>query len=393
VGTAFDVIAILYALFAVGVVVKLWRGGRATFDDHFTPQDRRLAGAATFYLLVPVAVGLHELGHAVATWALGGHVADFHFMLYWGWVLPARDPAFLPWEMAFTAAAGNLVTLAMGFGAVLWTTRRPHNAAWNFVRLELARILLWLTLVIYPAFSLLLSLGESTVGDFAILREQLNVALPHAGDVVMGAYAAVAFGIWRLWQGPWRGRYLALTSPLMDRTRSAQRRVAANPNDVRALVALGRAHLGARRVEEAIALLERAVTAAPRDPEARYLAGMAQLASGQPEEASQHLRVAGLELEAQEEDEAAPSELRFEITLALAGTRLSLRDPDGAILTAEAARMLRPADPRALLVHADALVAAGRQLEAKGKLEAALERARGTFATEIRRRLRALPDP
>lgn len=391
-GTAFDLIAMLYALFAVGVVLKLWRGRRATFDDHFTPHDRRLAGAGTFYLLVPVAVGLHELGHAAATWWLGGHVEDFHFMLYWGWVLPAREPPFVPWEMAFTAAAGNAVTLGMGFGAILWTMRRPLNAAWNYVRLELARILLWLTLAIYPAFSLLLSLGEATVGDFAILREQLNATAPHAGNVAMGAYGAFAFLIWRRWRGPWREHFLSLTSPSHDRLRAAQRRVDADPGDLRALLELGRAHLGRRRVDEAVGHLEQAATLAPHEAEARYLAGMAQLAAGDPEKASEHLRAAGLALEDHEADEAAPSELRFEVTLALAGTRLALRDSEGAVLTAEEARRLRPSDPRVLLVHADALVAAGRGREAKGKLEAALERAQGAMAREIRRRLRALPE-
>jgi tetratricopeptide (TPR) repeat protein len=395
VGTAFDLIAMMYALFAVGVVVKLWRGGGATFDDHFTPTDRRLAGAATFYLLVPVAVALHELGHAVATWALGGHVADFHFMLYWGWVLPAREPAFLPWESAFTAAAGNLVTLAMGFGAILWTIRRPLNAAWNYVRLELARILLWLTLAIYPAFSLALSaFADGPVGDFAILREQLNATLAHAGDVTMGAYGLFALAVWRRWRGPWRERYLTLTSPLHDRLRAAQRRLDADPGDVPALMELGRAHLTERRLDGALANLERAAALAPDEPEVRYLAGMAQLAAGAPRDASEHLRAAGLELEAREGADSSdgPSELQFEVTLALAGTRLALRDAEGAVLTAEGARALRPTDPRALLVHADALVAAGRGTEARSKLEAALGRARGAFAHEIRRRLRSMAE-
>jgi tetratricopeptide (TPR) repeat protein len=391
VATAFDVIAIVYALIAVSVVVKLWRNGRASFDSHFTAQDRRLLGAATFYLLVPIAVALHELGHALATWSVGGHVEDFHFMLYWGWVLPARDPAFEPWEMAYTAAAGNAVTLAMGFGAVLWTARRPHTAAWNFVRLELARILLWLTLAIYPAFSLLLGLAGQPAGDFAILQAALNQEMAHAGDVAMAAYGFFAFAVWRRWRGPWRARYVQLTSPEHDRLRAAEERLARNPHDTRAMLQLGRARLAVGQPHETLQTLSSASALAPDDAEIRYFTGLAHLATGEAERASEHLRAAGLLLEGAEPPDAEPSDLRFEVTLTLAGARLALGDPEGAVITAEACRALRPSDARGLLLHADALVAAGRQEEAKGKLEAALERAGSTLAREIRRRLRALP--
>jgi tetratricopeptide (TPR) repeat protein len=377
----FDIVAIVYGFFAVGVMVQLWRNGRRTFDDQFTAHDRRLAGSATFYLVVPFAVGLHELGHVVATWALGGHIAEWRYMFYWGYVVPERSTPFAPWEDAVTAAAGNLVTLALGFGAIAWTLRQPINAAWNFARLELARILLWLTLAFYPIVSLLFRSF-----DFHIIRQSLNETSPHAGDITMIAYLGFAFLTWRRWRGPWRKRYLMLATPIYDRRQAAERRLEANPDNVEALRELARIHLNADEAEHALPALERALDAGPTDPETRFLTGLTLLRTGHPRKASEHLRLAGTVLE---EDEDR-SDLLFEVTLGLAAARLALSDAEGALLTAETARAQRPADPRVLLLCADALMATGQTDEARSRLEGALPDAEGTFAAEIKRRLRAL---
>ncbi|MFW5875094.1 MAG: tetratricopeptide repeat protein [Myxococcota bacterium] len=389
---------VMYALFAVRVGFRLWRERRPAFDDHFTARDRRLVGAATFYLLVPFAVALHELGHAALTWGLGGHITDWGYLLYGGYVVPAREPPFAPLEHAWIAATGNLVTLAMGFGAVLWATRRPGSAAWNFMRLELGRILLWITLFFYPILSLALSAmgsdsapADKPIGDFAILRVDLNEVAPHLGNAAIGAYAMFALFVWYKWRGPWRARYVWLASPLFDRLRAATRKLEQSPDDVRALMDIGRVFLAGNEAAKAVAVLDRAVELRPHDPEVRYLVGTARLALGQAREASEHLRVAGSHLE--ESSEAGEqAELRYEVTLALAGARLAMGDAEGAVLTAEAAREIKPMEPRSLLVHADALVAAGRASEARGKLEAGLDRAQGALANEIRRRLRTLAE-
>ncbi|MFW6051888.1 MAG: tetratricopeptide repeat protein [Myxococcota bacterium] len=375
---------VMYALFALRVGARLWRERRSAFDDHFTARDRQLVGAAAFYLLVPVAVALHELGHAGVAWALGGRIEEWGYFLYGGYVVPVREPPFAPQESAWIAAAGNVVTLGMGFGAVLWATRRPVNAAWNYMRLELGRILLWINLFFYPLLSLL-----GGIGDFHLLRRDLNTIAPHLGDGVMVGYAGLAFVVWRKWRGPWRAKYAWLASPLFDRLQAASRTLERSPDDVRALMDAGRVFLAGNEPRKAVDALERAASLRPDDPEARYLAGTAHLALGEARRASEHLRAAGTRLEALPEQDRS-SELRYEVTLALAGARLALGDADGAVLTAEAAREVKPLEPRALLVYADALVAAGRGEEARGKLEAALDRAQGELAQEIRRRLQAL---
>jgi tetratricopeptide (TPR) repeat protein len=315
---------------------------------------------------------------------IGGYIADWHFLFYWGYVVPERSTPFTPGEEAFTAAMGNVVSLALGFGAILWTVRQPINAAWNYARLEVARIMLWLTLVIYPAMSLLLR-----AWDFHIIRTQLNEATPYVGDGLMVLYAGFAVWIWRKWQGPWRRKYVWLATPLFDQWRAAEQRIAANPENVEALRELGRLHLSGDDASKALAPLRRALEVHPEEPETHFLTGLAHLRAGEPREASEHLRTAGRVLEEQGPD-PEHDDLYFEITLGLATARLALPDPQGALRTVQEAESQRPRDPRSTLLHADALAAAGRSDDARTHLEQALEGAHGRFASEIKRRLKGL---
>ena len=385
-GTVNNVISLFYAFLAVGVVFRLVRAGRRTFDSVFTNDDRRLAGAAAFYLATPFTVVLHELGHCAATWALGGRITDYHFMIYWGWVMPERFPPFSPVENTVITLAGNLVSLGIGAGLILWTWKQPLNAAWNFARLELARVILGLVLVFYPVLSLLLG-----VGDFYILRAELNSVAPHAGDAVLGVWALMAIGTWWMWRrGPWRTAYIRLTTPLLDSERQAQTRLESRPDDPAALADLARVRLAARDWKGARELLDKAVGLAPRAPQTRFLLGVAWLEGGDPRAAAEQFREAGQLLE---DTPGASGKLKHEIMLGLAQARLALGDAEGAVLTIEAARELEPEDPRGLLMLGDALIAAGRREDARKQLEAGLEHATGALATELRRRIEALPRP
>lgn len=376
-----DVVAVVIGLIAVAIVVQLVRNGRSTFDDRFTPSDRRLAGAAVFYLAVPVALALQVLAHAFVLRALGGEVDVIHFLFFWAEVKAATEPAGSTLATALAALAGIALTLAVAFFAIRWTVRRPVNAAWNFARLELGRVLLWLALVIHPIGSLALG-----IGDFAAIRDGLSAYQQSLGEFFVLAYGTFAVVVFRKWNGSWRHRYVWLATSLYDRLAAAERRVRLAPEDPQALRELGRTYLAADQPVRAERFLGRAAAALPDDPEVQFLAGTASLRARNPHAASEHLRAAGLLLE----EQGGRPDLLFEVTLGLAAARLALADPMGALSTADAARAQRPLDPRAVLVHADALLAVGRGHEAKGRLEALLEDADGPFAAEIKRRLRAI---
>jgi tetratricopeptide (TPR) repeat protein len=204
-------------------------------------------------------------------------------------------------------------------------------------------------------------------GDLALL-----------GWGILGAYA-----FWK-----WRSAHalLLLATPLHDAARLASGALAESPDDPEALRTLGAAQLAAGD-PAALETLAHAHAVAPNDPETELLLGRAHLERGEARTAADHLRHAGLLLEDHpDEDE----DLLFEVTLALSAARIALGDAEGAILTAEAARRADPADPRGLLMIADALVAGGRLDEARSRLEGALGASEGPLRREIERRLAAL---
>lgn len=382
---ALDFVALGYAVLAAGVVVHLVRNGRATFDDELSARDQRLGGAAVFYLAIPLLVGATMLAEVGVGTLLGGHVDGYRYIIFWGAVNVARNPAFGALEESLLAATGLLAPLLVAALSIAWTVWAPRNAARNFVRLELARIALWLWLLVLPAVSLLL--GE---GGITVLRRTLNAVQSLGGDAFVVLWFIGAWRVWMLWRGPWRPVYLRLASPLRDRIVKAERRVADDPDDVEALRQLGRAHLVGDDTDRALLPIEEALARAGDHPETRMLAGVVQLRLGEAKRAADHLRSAGTLLEELSPLSREQTELLFEVTLGLAAARLALDDVEGAVLTAEEAGRQRPRDPRSVLMTADALLAAGRLSEARRGLERALEGASGTFRGEIQRRLRLL---
>src|SRR5687768_17268135 len=147
----FTLISLLYVLIGVRVVYQLARNFRQTFDRHFTHEDRMLVGQAAFFVLLPIAVALHELGHAVAIWLYGGQVLDWGFYGFAGYV--AYDPReFTEAQQIIVAAAGTIVNLLLaGLAlALVFLKRPPMRAAINELLIQFVWISLLNALVVYP---------------------------------------------------------------------------------------------------------------------------------------------------------------------------------------------------------------------------------------------------
>ncbi|MGH2689097.1 MAG: hypothetical protein ACRDKW_09875 [Actinomycetota bacterium] len=272
VDAVFNLIALVYALLAIQVVRRVRAAGTLLFDDEVTTADRRLIFELAFFVLTPPAVALHELGHAAATWLLGGHVEDFWFAFYWGSVLPARIPLFSPGEYAFIAAAGPLVTVLIGAAAIAWAVLRPGRPARNLLLLTFGQLQLIFGMVFYPLISL-----PTGFGDFHILRTDLNDAIPQAGNLVSAAFLLGAFLLMRYRSSAaWKRRLWRLTSSNYAELESAERRLAENPADTQALKDAAYFHLSVDDAAGAIPLLARAVSLTPGDPVLLYNLAVAE---------------------------------------------------------------------------------------------------------------------
>ena len=202
----FVLISLFYALIGLRVVGRLVRGWRETFDRRFTPADRSLVDQAAFFVLVPISVALHELGHAVAIRLLGGRVEGWGYYLFAGYV--GYDPTdFTRPERIAVAAAGTIVNLLLAAGAValVFLRRPPMRAAFNELLLQFTLLSLVNALVVYP----LLDLFSGLNGDW---NQMYRGGVPALSAAIFVAHAGIlGLVVWAWRSERVRSRMAALT--------------------------------------------------------------------------------------------------------------------------------------------------------------------------------------
>jgi len=172
-----DLLIIFIVPLMVATFVDIKRNWSALWDDNVTKQDRELLMRFTIFLLLPIAVFLHELGHALATVSFGGKIAEFHYGILWGYVVP--QGSFSPLEILGIYLAGNLVEVLIGLLALLLTLFVRSPAAVTV----LTYFGLWTigaTLVLYPALSIAGMYGDwSAIYTSPLTSCKLIIAIVH----------------------------------------------------------------------------------------------------------------------------------------------------------------------------------------------------------------------
>lgn len=151
------VFGLLYVFLALQTVVMLRRAGRSIFDDRVTVEDRMLLDRAALFLLIPLAVLVHELGHAAATLQVGGRVLALRWYLFFGYVIPAGD--FTALQDWWISLAGNLVGLLVALLATA-ALALPLPPAWFYLVFSFARLQFFYAVFFYPIFSFLTRWGD-----------------------------------------------------------------------------------------------------------------------------------------------------------------------------------------------------------------------------------------
>jgi hypothetical protein len=190
----FVLLSLFYAVVGVRVVVQLARRWRETFDQRFTPADRMLVDQSAFFVLVPISVALHEFGHAIAIWLLGGQVHGWGYYGFAGYV--GFDPAeFTRPERILIASAGTIVNILLAAGALalVFGHRPPMRAAFNELLLQFTLLSLINALVIYP----LLDLFSGLNGDWSQMYRGGVPALSAAILVIHAGILGLILWAWR----------------------------------------------------------------------------------------------------------------------------------------------------------------------------------------------------
>jgi hypothetical protein len=151
--TALALMGLIMAVISIRTIYQTIRDREKLFDDNFTRADRQHMSVAAFFILVPISVFFHEVGHAVSVWWYGGEVTAFGFFFFFGFVgyTGITDAV----EIFWIALWGNIVSVAMGLGALLLAFLRPMRAAINYLFIMFGIISILISLVFYPMLDLL----------------------------------------------------------------------------------------------------------------------------------------------------------------------------------------------------------------------------------------------
>jgi len=240
---------------ALATLVMVVRSRRTFFDRRFTAADKRLSTQVAVFVIPPVVVLVHELGHVAAVMAVGARVTGFHYGFFEGAVAYVGDlTAAQTW---FVSLAGNVAGIVTGLalvGAGLAAARmRP---ALRHLLILGGTFQVGYGLIGYPVLSL-----SSNFGDWVTIYDTGATPALSAGTAVV--HAAVLAGLWRWWRNSVRHTVFAIGSGAGDRVATLRQAVRDRPGDEAAWLDLAGLYAGNGELGLARATLEEAAGAAP----------------------------------------------------------------------------------------------------------------------------------
>jgi RimJ/RimL family protein N-acetyltransferase len=193
--------AIIYGIISIDTILRLSNNWGSFWDDKVTAKDRFLLERVAVFILIPLGVLFHELGHALATLQVGGEVREFQWRVVWGYVIAAGN--FLPVESWWIAFSGNLVSIALGYLAILAIPLVKKTILkqlfYTFSQAELVY-----SLIAYPIFSFTTFRGDwLRIYDFSVK--------PYA-QITLGIHLFLVFTLWLNYKTQWLAKLLKIPS-------------------------------------------------------------------------------------------------------------------------------------------------------------------------------------
>jgi hypothetical protein len=353
----------LFSLFGIVLCLQsLWqlsqswsRIGQASV----TAQDQALAQRLALFVGVPLGVLLHELGHSLATWQLGGTVKTFQWRFLWGYIIPAGD--FSPVGMWWIAFSGNLVSILLGLLPILWL---PHirKRFWGEVVYSFICIQLVYALIAYPLLSLL-----SQQGDWAFIYNIYFLTRPYV-LLTLIAHGILLWGLRKLYYSRrvlrWR---LARQAHVLETWQNLEVQIASEPENLQPRLTLLYFLLNHQELHHAKRIHRQLRSIAGDDNRVK----VAQVALTYARHADGKVLRTGRRLLSS--DLSAEDELRLYRLLSFA--LYNLHRPSESLTYADLGLAKDPYDYRLRCTRARVYRAMNRHSEAKVDLEVALESA------------------
>ena len=189
------VTGILLGLISIRTLFTVIRDRHQLFDQDFTPTDRQRLSEAAFFILLPLSVIFHELGHAVVIRAVGAQITGYGWYFFYGFV--EYTGLVTPAQIFWIALAGNLVSLILGLIAIAVPLFWPRRSAVNYLLFVFGALSIVNSLVFYP----LLDLVGGFNGDWSQIYSSATPMLSQVTAVIHVSFLIAAVVAWRSERG------------------------------------------------------------------------------------------------------------------------------------------------------------------------------------------------
>ena len=196
-----DLMAALSTIISIDTIVRSLQNWRSIWDNFISPQDRLLIQRIGIFIFIPIGVFFHELGHALATWQVGGQVIEFQWRIFWGYVIASGN--FTPVESWWIALSGNIVSILLGIFALLVIPLFPKRVFKElFYYFAIAQLVY--SLIFYPVFSF-----TGFQGDWVRIY---NFSVQPYAQITLAIHLLLVFSLWQSSKNGWLMRYLKVRS-------------------------------------------------------------------------------------------------------------------------------------------------------------------------------------
>lgn len=257
--SSFDLISFFAVLIAAQTLWQLSQSWANFWDDRVTWQDREIAQRLAIFILIPIGVLLHEIGHSLATWQVGGTVTTFQWRFYWGFIIPSGN--FTPAESWWISFSGNLVSIILGLLPIAFIPYMRKRIVGEVLYFFACAELVY-ALVGYPILSFGLQGGDWVrIYDFSVQ--------PYA-SITLVCHVILLWGLWQLYHSQtaihWR---LAVNSHTLDTWEKLKADIVQAPNDLPLNMELAYLLLQNNEVHEAKKIAQQVYRIAPEDERVR----------------------------------------------------------------------------------------------------------------------------
>jgi hypothetical protein len=351
-----DLFSLFGMLLGVQALWQLSKNWSRMGQDSITSEDRSLALRLALFVGVPLGVLLHELGHSLATWQLGGTVATFQWRYMWGYIIPSGAFSLAgKWWISFS---GNLVSILLGLLPLLWVSRIRHRF-WGEVVYQFIFIQLLYALILYPLMSL-----PSQKGDWAFIYHPYFLTKPY-GMLTLAIHCLLLWGLRQLYHSRRVLRWRLSRQPhLLETWHDLEEKVSLEPGSLQPRLNLFYFLINRQETYEAKRIYRQIQRMAGDDVRvkvAQVAIAYSQRAYGQAIRTGRRL----LSMDLSSED-------RLRLYRLLSYALYNLRQMSEALTYASQGVEADPRDYRIRSMRAQIYQAMNRQLDAKADLEVAL---------------------